>query len=215
MRHCFQRFGRRIRTGHKPQASGRRLAMVDVLATLDGDVFHRQRSRPALLHCAVFTARLRELHSWRRHPAVTARNLERRGLPGVPRGTSFRSSARCVCKLRPAVELVTGMTQAAIDSAPAAPRQCVVALAIPTLNEEASIGDVLRAVPSGVVARIIVADGGSTDATAARARGAGAEVIDAGCGYGRACLAAAMAAEDADIVVFMDGDGADDPAFVA
>jgi len=107
------------------------------------------------------------------------------------------------------------MTQAAIDSAPAAPRPCVVALAIPTLNEEASIGDVLRAVPSGVVARIIVADGGSTDATAARARGAGAEVIDAGCGYGRACLAAAMAAEDADIVVFMDGDGADDPAFVA
>jgi hypothetical protein len=35
-------------------------------------------------------------------------------------------------------------------------------------------------------------------------------VIDAGPGYGRACLAATMAAEDADIVVFMDGDGADD-----
>ena len=107
------------------------------------------------------------------------------------------------------------MIRAAIDSARAAPRRWVVALAIPTLNEEASIGDVLRAVPSGVVARIIVADGGSTDATAAHARSTGAEVIDAGCGYGRACLAAAMAAEDADIVVFMDGDGADDPAFLA
>src|SRR5262249_48286721 len=55
------------------------------------------------------------------------------------------------------------------------------------------------------------ADGGSRDATAARAKAAGAHVIDAGRGYGRACLAATMAAEDADIVVFMDGDGADDP----
>ena len=107
------------------------------------------------------------------------------------------------------------MVQAAADSAPAAARPCVVALAIPTLNEEASIGDVLRAVPRGVVTRIIVADGGSTDATMARARDAGAEVIDAGRGYGRACLAAAITAKDADIVVFMDGDGADDPAFVA
>ena len=44
-----------------------------------------------------------------------------------------------------------------------------------------------------------------------RAREAGAEVIAAGRGYGRACLAATMAADDADIVVFMDGDGADDP----
>jgi glycosyltransferase involved in cell wall biosynthesis len=113
------------------------------------------------------------------------------------------------------MELVTRMVQAAADSAPAAARPCVVALAIPTLNEEASIGDVLRAVPRGVVSRIIVADGGSTDATVARARDAGADVIEAGRGYGRACLAAAMAAEDADIVVFMDGDGADDPALVA
>jgi glycosyltransferase involved in cell wall biosynthesis len=113
------------------------------------------------------------------------------------------------------VELVSQMTQAAIDSAAASAHLCVAALAIPTLNEEASIGDVLRAMPPHVVTRIIVADGGSTDATAARARDAGAEVIEAGRGYGRACLAAATAAEDADIVVFMDGDGADDPAFVA
>ncbi len=67
------------------------------------------------------------------------------------------------------MELVTRMVQAAADSAPVAARPCVVALAIPTLNEEASIGDVLRAVPRGVVTRIIVADGGSTDATVARA----------------------------------------------
>jgi len=75
-----------------------------------------------------------------------------------------------------------------------------VVVVIPTLDEEQSIADV-----------VIVADGGSRDATAARAKAAGADVIDAGRGYGRACLAATMAAEDADIVVFMDGDGADDP----
>ncbi len=90
-----------------------------------------------------------------------------------------------------------------------------VAVIIPTLNEEASIGDVVRAIPRPLVSRMIVADGGSRDATAARAKGAGAEVIDAGRGYGRACLAGVAAAVDADIVVFMDGDGADDPGAIA
>src|SRR5205823_14709842 len=53
------------------------------------------------------------------------------------------------------------------------------------------------------------------DTTGARAQAAGAEVIDAGPGYGRACLTTTMAAEDADIVVFMNGDGADDPGGIA
>lgn len=66
-------------------------------------------------------------------------------------------------------------------------------------------------IPRDTVARIIVADGGSRDATAERAREAGAEVLAAGAGYGRACLAAAKAAADCEILVFMDGDGADDP----
>jgi len=110
---------------------------------------------------------------------------------------------------------MTVMTEATVRTRGTARlRAGSVALAIPTLNEETSIADVVRAVPRDVVDRIIVADGGSTDATKARARNAGAEVIDAGCGYGRACLAATMAAEDADILVFMDGDGADDPACI-
>ena len=61
------------------------------------------------------------------------------------------------------------------------------------------------------MSRIIVADGGSRDATRDEARRAGAEVIDAGRGYGRACCMATVAAADADVMVFMDGDGADDP----
>jgi glycosyltransferase involved in cell wall biosynthesis len=89
-----------------------------------------------------------------------------------------------------------------------------VAVVIPTLNEAQSIGAVVASIPRDVVDTIIVADGGSSDSTAAAARRGGAEVIDAGRGYGRACLAGAQAAERADIIVFMDGDGADDPAAI-
>ena len=90
-----------------------------------------------------------------------------------------------------------------------------VVVAIPALNEEASIADVVRDIPRDLVSRVIVADGGSRDQTKATALAAGAEVVDAGSGYGRACLAATLAAEDGDIIVFMDGDGADDPASIA
>src|SRR5712672_769645 len=90
-----------------------------------------------------------------------------------------------------------------------------IVVVIPTLNEEQSIGGVVGRIPRQSVSRVIVADGGSRDATATLARKAGAEVIDAGRGYGRACLAATQAAEGADILVFMDGDGADDPQAIA
>ena len=106
-------------------------------------------------------------------------------------------------------------TGAAADATPDRERTLRTAVVIPTLNEEASIGGVVAALPRDWVDRVIVADGGSTDATAARARAAGAEVIAAGRGYGRACLAAAEAATEAEIVIFMDGDGADDPASIA
>lgn len=87
-----------------------------------------------------------------------------------------------------------------------------VAVIIPTFNEAESIAAVVAELPREVVDRVIVADGGSTDGTQDLARKAGAEAIAAGLGYGRACLAGARAAEGADILVFMDGDGADDPA---
>jgi glycosyltransferase involved in cell wall biosynthesis len=86
-----------------------------------------------------------------------------------------------------------------------------VALVIPTLNEVESIGTLIAAVPRDVVGRVIVSDGGSSDGTVEQALQAGAEVIQSGRGYGRACFAGAQAATDAAIIVFMDGDGADDP----
>jgi glycosyltransferase involved in cell wall biosynthesis len=90
-----------------------------------------------------------------------------------------------------------------------------VTVVIPTFNEAESIGAVVAELPRAIVGRVIVADGGSTDGTPERARGAGAEVIVVGRGYGLACLAGAQAAAADDILIFMDGDGADDPAAIA
>ncbi|MGB7033944.1 MAG: glycosyltransferase family 2 protein [Xanthobacteraceae bacterium] len=90
-----------------------------------------------------------------------------------------------------------------------------VVVVIPTFNEAESIAAVVAELPGDVVGRIIVADGGSSDGTPQQARDAGAEVVSVGRGYGLACLAGAMAATDADIIVFMDGDGADDPGAIA
>jgi glycosyltransferase involved in cell wall biosynthesis len=90
-----------------------------------------------------------------------------------------------------------------------------VAVVIPTFNEAESIGSVVAEMPRAVVDRVIVADGGSVDDTRERARNAGADVIGVGRGYGLACLAGARAAGNDDIIVFMDGDGADDPSAIA
>jgi glycosyltransferase involved in cell wall biosynthesis len=83
-------------------------------------------------------------------------------------------------------------------------------MVIPALNEEESIGKVIASIPRALAGRVIIADGGSHDATVEHARSAGAEVVAAGRGYGRACLAGALAADGCAVVVFMDGDGADD-----
>jgi glycosyltransferase involved in cell wall biosynthesis len=90
-----------------------------------------------------------------------------------------------------------------------------VTVVIPTFNEAESIGAVVAELPRDVVSRVIVADGDSSDDTPAVAVRAGAELIKVGRGYGRACLAGAVAASNGDILVFMDGDGADDPAGIA
>jgi glycosyltransferase involved in cell wall biosynthesis len=116
--------------------------------------------------------------------------------------------------LRVAVEpLASVPAKSPSNIPPQAGEECVTVV-IPTFNEAESIASVVGEMPRSVVDRVIVADGGSTDGTPDKARGAGAEVISVGRGYGLACLKGAEAAVSDDIVVFMDGDGADDPAFI-
>lgn len=86
-------------------------------------------------------------------------------------------------------------------------------IVIPAFNEEETIERVVAAIPPAAADQIIVVDNGSTDRTPVLAQAAGADVVhEMQRGYGRACFAGFNAAADADIVVFMDGDGADNPA---
>ena len=88
-----------------------------------------------------------------------------------------------------------------------------IAVIIPALNESESIGFTVRELPWAEIHECLVVDNGSTDATAEVAKRAGARVIAAPRGYGSACLAGVAAASpECDILVFMDGDGADVPA---
>ncbi len=88
--------------------------------------------------------------------------------------------------------------------------QCI-AVVIPVLNEEDSIGHVIDAIPDWVD-DIVVADNGSADGTAAVAASRGARVVyEVQRGYGAACLAGIAALDAPDIVVFLDGDFSDHP----
>ncbi|HTQ72189.1 MAG TPA: glycosyltransferase family 2 protein [Acidocella sp.] len=92
-----------------------------------------------------------------------------------------------------------------------------VAVIIPTLNEVEAIGTVIAELPKSIVTEIIIADSGSQDGTREAARQAGVRVLELReRGYGRACAAAAAATSpECDIIVFMDGDGADRADLIA
>src|SRR5437899_3139501 len=93
--------------------------------------------------------------------------------------------------------------------------QDATVLIIPALNEAEALRLFLPELISSGLRQIIVVDNGSTDATAEVARELGAMVIvEPRRGYGRACWRGAQAAAElgAEVLVFMDGDGSDDPA---
>jgi len=86
---------------------------------------------------------------------------------------------------------------------------------IPAFNEAPSIGSVISEIPA-LVEEIIVVSNGSTDATEAVARAAGATALrEEKRGYGYACLTGIAYLDGksapSDIVVFLDGDHSDFP----
>ncbi len=97
--------------------------------------------------------------------------------------------------------------------------QPVVDLVIPALNEEANVLALLAAVPRRCLRHVVLADNGSTDHTAERARAGGAVVVhEPRRGYGSACLAGlrwiADQGQPPHIVAFLDADLADDPTLL-
>jgi glycosyltransferase involved in cell wall biosynthesis len=92
----------------------------------------------------------------------------------------------------------------------------IVDLIIPVLNEEASIGLVLKDLPGKLLRHVIVCDNGSIDKTMHMAASCGAVVLqEPARGYGNACLKGMefISQQDMspDIVVFLDGDYSDFP----
>jgi glycosyltransferase involved in cell wall biosynthesis len=92
-----------------------------------------------------------------------------------------------------------------------------VAVVIPALNEERSIGLVLDGLARDLVDHVLVCDNGSTDRTAEVARAHGAQVVaEPRRGYGSACLAGlaacrALPGGPPDVVCFLDADFSDHP----
>ncbi len=77
-------------------------------------------------------------------------------------------------------------------------------MVIPALEEEAGIGAAVASAHAPEV-EVLVVDGGSRDATVARARAAGARVLQAGRGRARQ-LAAGLEASSGDAVLFLHAD---------
>jgi glycosyltransferase involved in cell wall biosynthesis len=87
-----------------------------------------------------------------------------------------------------------------------------IGVVIPTRNEARALPRVFADMPAFVDA-VAVGDYLSTDGTPDIARRHGATVVGVvGSGYGRACIEAIAALPEVDVIVFVDGDAADDLA---
>jgi glycosyltransferase involved in cell wall biosynthesis len=85
-----------------------------------------------------------------------------------------------------------------------------ISVVIPALNESESIGQVVRSLPWTDIDECIVVDNGSTDGTAEIAASEGARVVNSPRGFGWAMHTGSLAAlRTSEILVYMDGDGAD------
>jgi len=101
--------------------------------------------------------------------------------------------------------------QSSTDDSPAIPQSSVCVL-VPTLNEAATIGDIVAEFRALGYENVLVVDGGSTDDTREIAREEGARVVvQSGEGKGQA-IREAMDHVEVPYVLMLDGDGTYDPA---
>ena len=89
----------------------------------------------------------------------------------------------------------------------------ILSIIIPALNEERSLGYVIKSIPK-IYREVVVVDNGSSDKTSKVAFENGAKVItEKNKGYGFACLKGIdyLKKNPPDIIVFLDGDYSDYP----
>lgn len=96
----------------------------------------------------------------------------------------------------------------------------IVDVLVPARNQASRLPGILAALPHTLVRSVVVIDNGSTDTTASVARDAGAVVLrESRVGYGAACMCGIRHLQalpvSPDVVVFMAGDGTDDPDDIA
>ena len=93
--------------------------------------------------------------------------------------------------------------------------QQIIKVIIPAYNEQNSIGNVIKDIPTAWVQEVIVVNNNSSDHTVPHAQQAGATVLqEPRQGYGYACLRGIAYIDQQvppDIVVFMDADYSDYP----
>lgn len=90
-----------------------------------------------------------------------------------------------------------------------------LSIIIPVYNEEKNIGKVIEKIKKIVEmdTKIIVVDDGSTDDTAKKANEKGAKVIKNSFNEGKGvALRKGLKIADGDLILFIDGDGQDDPS---
>jgi hypothetical protein len=131
-RHCA-RCIRRDRARSQPEAAGRGAALVGMPPPMVADVFHRARAGAAVLHRAILRTRIRQLHAGRCDSADPARDLEWRGVSGLPRCAAERNPTAALRQLWLALEPLT--------ERPALPHG--IAAVIPALHEAATIAGTL------------------------------------------------------------------------
>jgi glycosyltransferase involved in cell wall biosynthesis len=88
-----------------------------------------------------------------------------------------------------------------------------ITVIIPALNEAGNIGQLVKEVCATAPVEVIVVDNGSSDSTAQEAQEAGAKVVrEPRRGYGSACAAGVAESQEADVLVFLDGDHSFSPS---